>query len=373
MTVTVGIAGFTGKFSRLLTNSLLKYSEAKIVGYCRTPSKVSSALSSSPQISIKQGEAFDGAALRSFARGCDIVVCGYLGDSDFMLEGQKALIDACEDERVSRYVASDWSLDYTKVAYGELPQKDPMKRVKEYIETGDKKIRGVHVLVGGFMEVLLFPRFGIFDPTRNVMSYWGDGDEIFESSTYQTAAEYTAAICMDPNAVGVQRGQMNPTQPSLSNAAFNANLEIVLVLGDSQSTKQLAATFEKVYGVKPTLERRGSLDELFKTMKAAFEKNPSDIYSWMFLFVSLFPFSPLAALLSAPAQSQLAWNGVVISRLTKTSSRRYYYYYMASGKTLVGPDLDNDKYPSVKPTTFEDLMRSTPREKLGELFFNVAQ
>lgn len=43
---------------------------------------------------------------------------------------------------------------------------------------------------------------------------------------------------------------------------------------------------------------------------------------------------------------------------------RFYVYYMISGKTLVGPKLDNDKYPSVKPFTWEDFMKqmSVPQQ-----------
>lgn len=101
MTTTVGIAGITGKFARILASHLLKHSDISTRGYCRNASKVSAPLTSSSQVQIIQGEAFDKERIRTF------VVCCYLGDDNLMLEGQKVLIDACEENKVPRYIASD--------------------------------------------------------------------------------------------------------------------------------------------------------------------------------------------------------------------------------------------------------------------------
>lgn len=204
MAITVGIAGITGKFARVLTSSLLKNPEVNVKGYCRDPSKVPSSFSSNSKVSLTKGDAFDTSAVHSFVHGCDVVVCCYLGDDKLMLEGQKLLIDACVAEDVPRYVASDWALDYTKLELGQLFPKDPMIHVKAYLDAQDK-IKGVHILVGGFMEPFFSPPFGIFDPASNTFRYWGTGDEIWEGTTYQNAAEYTAAVCMDSNAVGIQK------------------------------------------------------------------------------------------------------------------------------------------------------------------------
>lgn len=121
-----------------------------------------------------------------------------------MTDGQKLLIDACEEENVPRYIASDWSVDYTKVELGQLFPKDPMKHVKAYVET-KKVTEGVHILIGGFMNTLLSPFFGLWDAKATTVRFWGDGTEKFEASTYDNAAEYTAAIALDAHATGIQR------------------------------------------------------------------------------------------------------------------------------------------------------------------------
>jgi len=52
------------------------------------------------------------------------------------------------------------------------------------------------------------------------------------------------------------------------------------VIGDKKSTKEIAAIFKERYGGEPTLEKKGSLDDLYNTMIPAFKKNPQNIYSW---------------------------------------------------------------------------------------------
>jgi hypothetical protein len=214
MTFTVGIAGITGKFAKSLASHNLNRSDVAIRGYCRDPSKVSETIAS-PQVTLIKGDAFDQDAIRNFVNSCDVVVCCYLGDDKLMVDGQKALIDACEEFNVSRYVASDWALDYTKLKLGELFPKDPMIHVKAYLET--KKVQGVHILIGGFMEPIFSPFFNIFDPSPNTFRYWGNGDEVMEGTTYDNAAEFTAAVALDPKATGHVRCKMpSPTLTCLN-------------------------------------------------------------------------------------------------------------------------------------------------------------
>jgi hypothetical protein len=202
---TVGIAGITGKFARLLASVLLeRYPEVHIRGLARNLSMVEASLTSAPNVQIFQGDAFNTDRVRPFVRGCDVVVCCYLGDDNLMIEGQKILIDIAEEERVSRYVASDWSLDWTKLKMGELFAKEPCQAVNAYLET-KKSIKGVHILVGGFTDVLFAPFFGIWDSKNGTFKYWGRGSEVWECTSYLNSAEYTAAVCLDREATGTLR------------------------------------------------------------------------------------------------------------------------------------------------------------------------
>lgn len=73
MSITVGVAGITGKFARLVVKSLLDSSDAAIRGFCRDPSKLPEHIRSNPRVTIQQGDSKDLDSIRSFVRGCDVV------------------------------------------------------------------------------------------------------------------------------------------------------------------------------------------------------------------------------------------------------------------------------------------------------------
>lgn len=202
MALTVGIAGITGKLARLILKQLCS-SDVQIRGFCRNASKLPAKYRDSPRVTIVQGSSDDLEALRTFARGCDAVVCAYLGDNTLMTEGQKLLVDACDLEKVDRYIASDYTFDFTKLEYGQHPAKDPMKHVKAHLDT-KTHVKGVHVLIGAFMETFWSGYFGVWNADEYKLSFYGSGDEIWESTTYGTAAEYVAAVARDPTATGLQ-------------------------------------------------------------------------------------------------------------------------------------------------------------------------
>ena len=205
--LTIGIAGITRKFARLLASCLLESPQIKLKGLARDPSKLDPSISLAPNVEVFQGSAFEAEKVPPFVKGCDVVVCCYLGDDNVMVDGQKLLIDIAESEGVSRYVASDWSLDWTKIETGELFAKEACQLVKAYLHS--KSIKGVHILIGGFTDVIFAPFFRVWDAQNFTFRYWGTGDEIWECTTYLDSAKYTAAVCLDPNASGVWRCKSN--------------------------------------------------------------------------------------------------------------------------------------------------------------------
>ena len=203
MAQTVGVAGITGKFARCVVKSLLQNPGISVRGFCRDPSKFPASIAASSRIHIVKGEFNDKVSLQDFVAGTDVVICCYLGNADLMSEGQKLLIDACVTKNVPRYIAGDFSVDITNIPYGALPPKDPCKDIMKYLDSTD--IQGVHILIGVFMETFWSDFMQIWDPKQKKLSYWGTGYEIWESTTYGTAADYTAAVAMDKMAVGIQQ------------------------------------------------------------------------------------------------------------------------------------------------------------------------
>lgn len=203
MPSTVAIAGVTGKFSQCIIKALQKYPDVLIRGYCRSPHKLPPAILNSDQIEIIDGAFDDHESIRRFVRGSDVVICCYFGPPEVMIEGQKYLIDACEEQGVPRYIPSDFAVDYTKIPPGVLFPKESAKIIMEYLKF--RKVKGAHILTGGLTETFWSEFFGIWSPRMCSMSAWGSGEEVWELTTYQTAAAYTAAVALDNSATGVFR------------------------------------------------------------------------------------------------------------------------------------------------------------------------
>jgi len=200
MPTTIAIAGISSKLALLVTKALLQRPDVHIRGSCRDIKKLPDSLSSSSRVSLVQSGTYDRDTLRDLVRGCDVVVCCYYASSEVMLEAQKLLIDLCEEEGVNRYIASDYTVDYDKLDRGDLVVKNFAKDVKAYLYS-KPTVKGVHVLIGIFMETFL-ELFGVWKPETNEVAYWGTGNEKWDVTSYQTGAEYIAAVALDSNAAG---------------------------------------------------------------------------------------------------------------------------------------------------------------------------
>ncbi|KAH7076853.1 NmrA family protein-like protein [Paraphoma chrysanthemicola] len=286
MAFTVAIAGISSKLARLAANELLKRPDVRLRGSCRDTGKLPNNLRESPRVSLFQAEPYDTKTLRSLIHGCDVVVCCYFAEDEVMLNGQKLLIDLCEEENITRYIASDYTGDYTKLDWGDLAIKEPMKHVKSYLES-KTTVNGVHILVGLLMETFL-DFFDIYDAKSNRIRYWGTGNEKWDLTSYQTAAEYVAAVTLDQNATGLFKFR-----------------------GDHKSALELADDVKSLHGTQPDLETRGPLADLALRLDGA--GNTQDI----------------------------------ISAGT---------YFTLSGKIALGDNLDNARYPDVKPETFSAVL-----------------
>ncbi|KAJ9608223.1 hypothetical protein H2200_007211 [Cladophialophora chaetospira] len=290
----VAIAGMTGKFARLITMHLLKHPDVQITGFCRTPAKLPAEISSNPRVTIFTASSTDTDTIREAVHGADICICCYLGDETLMIDGQKALIDACIAENVPRYMDSGYTFDYRPLERGVAPQKDFCKDVAEYLEQRADRIKGVQILNGAFMEVVFAPFYGLFDAERPALRYWGSGDEMLELTTYEDAAAFAAEVAIDRDAVGYQS-----------------------VLGDRKSTKEIAAAIERAYGTSIELKRLGSLDDLYAKLRATMEANPQNMYAWMGM---------------------------------------NYNYHGLNGSTYLPEKKDADRYSNLKLTKLEDFL-----------------
>ncbi|KAH7403594.1 NmrA family protein-like protein [Cadophora sp. MPI-SDFR-AT-0126] len=289
---TIAIAGITGKFAQCIAKTLLADPNVSIRGYCRNSAKLSKAILDSSRFEVIRGEFDDPEVVRKFVHGSDIVICCYFGGADLMIKGQKVLIDACEQENVPRYVASDFAVDFTKIPDEAPFPKQSTKIIMEYLKS--KKVQGVHILVGVLMETFWSPYFQLYDAQSRTLSHWGTREDIWELTTFQTAADYTAAIALDPYAAGVFR-----------------------FLADRKSPIEIKNVFDEIYGQPLNLSSLGSLHALDESVHAAARAHPDDLTTWGAIGFTL---------------------------------------WCINGKAYLG-DVDNAKYPQVKTVDLEAFLR----------------
>ncbi|TEY85108.1 hypothetical protein BOTCAL_0017g00210 [Botryotinia calthae] len=305
-TTTIAIAGFTGRMARLITDFVLQdHPNAIIHGICRSTSKIGACIRFNPRVRLFGASSTDISTIRAALAGTSVCICCYLGDSKLMVDGQKVLIDACIEENVPRYIASDYTFDYRPLELGDYSAKDSSKHIHPYLQEKEKSenIRGVHILNGAFMEFVWNPLLGVVNAEEGNFRYHGIGDEQLEMTAMKDTARFVAAVSMDPKAVGA-----------------------VKYRGDSKSIKKLAHLYQEAFGVEPSIQRLDSPEDLHENMTSAFKKNPRNGFAWIGL---------------------------------------YGQYWMSNGQTLLG-DTDNGRYPEVVPTTVEEFLKGHTKESLGK-------
>ena len=103
------------------------------------------------------------------------------------------------------------------------------------------------------------------------------------------------------------------------------------VLGDRKSVKELAGIYEKIYGVKPQIQQKGSLGDLYSRMQSTYKDQSENEFAWIGMF---------------------------------------YQYYMQNGTTWLRK-LDNERYPTVLPLTAEGFLQEHTKETVAKSFFLI--
>ena len=149
------------------------------------------------------------------------------------------------------------------------------------------------ILNGAFMDNVGTPYMPQFDLEHQTFQYWGDGETPLDFTTTDDTAKYVAEAVSDPELV-------------------NRALEVA---GEVLTAKQLKAAYEEATGNKLTAKPLGSVEEL-KAWIAA--KKPSA---------------------SSPVEYV----------------PQQYEYTMVSGKGKLD-NLQNDRYPQIKPMTIKQFL-----------------
>jgi uncharacterized protein YbjT (DUF2867 family) len=299
----VAVAGATGHLGSLIAFSLRQRNVAvKALVRPGTDESRTKELRNAGVV-IEEVELTDVPALTKALVGTFTVVSAVQGLRDVMLNVQGALLEASVAAKVQRFIPSDFSLDFTKTIPGSNRNLDLRREFHKKLNQSG--IKWTSVLNGGFMEMVIDREIPIIHDKWHRILHFGSADQKLDFTLVPDVAAYTAAVAADPN----------PTPNFLR------------IAGDSVSAKDLATIVAGVQGQKYTPMWTGSVGFLH-------------VMIWILKKIiggeedKIFP----------------PWQGM------------QYLENMVSGKGKLDP-LDNDRYPELVWTTFEQSLKDAEAVK----------
>jgi hypothetical protein len=231
--------------------------------------------------------------LAQICTGADCVVSAVAGLHDVIVDGQNILLNAAVRAGVPRFIPSDFSTDFTKLTPGENRNFDLRREFHKVLDTAP--IASTAIFNGAFAEILTY-NIPVLDFKKKTVGYWDDPNHRLDFTTMDDTAAYTAAAALDPT-----------TPRSLRIASFQVT--------PNDLVKFASETFQTQW----ELVRMGTVEELRARNKAARAANPdgeNELYSrWQ--------------------QGQ----------------------YMQSMFSTKHATLENDRYPDLKWTKLETLLK----------------
>lgn len=139
----------------------------------------------------------DMAALTGAVTGAACIVSALNGTAPVILGVQGRLLDAAVAAGVPRFVPSDFSLDYRATRPGDNRNMDLRRTFAARVDAAP--IRASSILNGPFADLLKGEAPIVLHKLRRVL-YWGDADQLFDFTTKDDVAAFTADVAMDPAA-----------------------------------------------------------------------------------------------------------------------------------------------------------------------------
>lgn len=189
------IAGATGRLGNLIAENLLQNKQAKVFAVVRDAKSEKSLALESKGVTLLIADLSNKEEILQVTKGIDIVISALNGGPDVMLEGQLNLLEASVKNGVSRFVPSDYSVDYFKLNYGDNVNLDLRKKTFEAIEKSG--IGYTIFLNGAFMEIFTNQYFNVIDFENGTVNFWGNGNEKFDITTIPDTAKYIASAVFD--------------------------------------------------------------------------------------------------------------------------------------------------------------------------------
>ena len=294
------VAGATGNLGAKIVDVLLKHgADARALVRVESNDKKVKMLRDKG-VKVFQVDMNDAAEISQACAGVDYVVSALSGLRDVVIELQKTLLDGAFKAGVPRFIPSDYSLDFTKLAAGTNRNLDWRREFYAHLDA--VPIRATTIFNGAFMDLLTTDMPLILYRFRRIL-YWGAPSVKMDMTTTDDVAEFTACAALDANTPRYLR-----------------------VAGDRVSAHDARDIMTDITGKRFRLFRAGGIRLLNFTIKIA-----------KFFFPSANNLYP-------------AWQGM------------QYMRDMMDGRAALIV-LDNDRYPEIKWTSVKEFLKRQNVEK----------
>ena len=301
MAQTIAVAGATGDLGKRITKALLARG-AKVTALSRKGSPDDKqAALTALGATVATVDMSSAADLAKATAGASCVVSALQGLRDVIVDAQTALLEASLASKVPRFIPSDFSSDFTTLVPGDNRNFDLRREFHTRLDKA--AIAGTAVFNGAFAELLTY-NLPLLDFAQKRVAYWEDADWQINFTTMDDTAAFTAAAALDEKAPA-----------ALRIASFQV------------SPRELQAFTAQVMKTPFELVRLGSREELAaynKRERAAHPEGELELYP--------------------------AWQ------------RSQYAYSMCTSHHA---SLDNGRYPDLKWTSLETLLKNRPSGRPG--------
>lgn len=259
MSKLVVVCGANGKLGRMVAEEVLSIG-GKVRCFVRPGREQAVQDLKGRGAEVLAGEASNKEDAMKAVQGAFSVVSALQGGREIIVDAQLTLLEACKDAGVRRFFPSDFSVDMFGLDMGDNVNLDLRKEHAAKAAQLKGNVQVIHPLNGCFLDKdVLFGFLGAFDLQAGTLSYWGDGKQPMDFTTFRDTARIVGRAAVD-----------------------DRDLPMALCIkGEELDVHGLAQAYEKGSGRKIELKQLGSLEDLDRDIAKNQAETPSNILSYV--------------------------------------------------------------------------------------------
>ncbi|KQR29573.1 MULTISPECIES: NmrA family NAD(P)-binding protein [Curtobacterium] len=267
MTTTILVAGATGDLGHRIVRELTQH-DVRVRVLTRPGSRTADErFGDDPRVDVVTAEYSDHDGLTRAVSGSDVVVSAVSGTRPVIVDVQRALLAATVAAGVRRFVPSDYSADYRRIAPGTNRNFELRREFAADLDAAP--VQATSILTGMFTDLLTGDAPMILFGRRLVL-FWSSADQVLDFTTKDDVARVTALAALDDDAP-----------------------RVIEMAGDRVTARDVAHTMSDLTGERFRLQWAGTTGTLsaMSAVGRRLSKNPDETFpAWqgMQYFVSMF-------------------------------------------------------------------------------------